>query len=266
MKLFKKIGIKISIVILLATTTALSSRAGSISSISDYVNISSKIVTSVDDLTTYLGGIKDDLEHESLKQILAGITTLKAGKIGAIVNIFLGNVTTWSWVITEGPLQKNVNGSTQLTSGVAVTTLDYSKLKNATNLYVARTMIHEMLHAYLTLYFQYNTIEANKEYPEVVTAWQASKKPDYNKIQHAEIERNFVEDIAESLNEFGQKIGLISIDKSVYNDLAWGGLDFENDALLTETDKQRIQNRVSAEHFSTAFDTQSPVGIRLVKN
>lgn len=264
MKLFKKLFIKITIVILLIATT-FSSRAGFISSF-DYENVGSKIVTSANDITAYLGGIKDDLVHESLKQILAGITALKAGKIGAIINIFLTNTTNWNWVITEGYLPEDVNGQTQLTSGVAVTTLDYSKLKNATNLSVARTMIHEMIHAYLTLYFQYNTINANKEYPEIVTAWQASKTPDYNKIQHIEIEKNFVEDIAESLNEFGQNAGLISITESVYHDLAWGGLDFESNVLLTKAEKQRIQYRLSAEQLNTRFDTQTPVGTELVSN
>ncbi|MEJ7684035.1 MAG: hypothetical protein WKG06_40520 [Segetibacter sp.] len=127
-------------------------------------------------------------------------------------------------------------------------------------------MIHEMIHAYLTLYFQYNTINANKEYPEIVTAWQASKTPDYNKIQHIEIEKNFVEDIAESLNEFGQNAGLISITESVYHDLAWGGLDFESNVLLTKAEKQRIQYRLSAEQLNTRFDTQTPVGTELVSN
>ncbi len=263
MKLLKKSFIKIAMVMLLVAS-ALSSRAGFISSFSDYANISRTIITSADDIPTYLGGIKDDLVHESLKQVLAGITTLKAGKIGAIINIFLTNITNWNWVITEGSLPENMNGQTQLTSGVAVTTLDYSKLKNATNLSAARTIIHEMIHAYLTLYFQYNTISANKDYPEILTAWQASKKPNYNKIQHAEIEKNFVEDIAESLNEFGQNAGLISIADSIYHDLAWGGLDFESNALLTKAEKQRIQYRLSAEQLNTAFDTQTPVGIELV--
>jgi len=263
MKLFKKLFIKITIVILLCTTT-LSSRAGFISSFSDYADIGSKIVTSADDLTTYLGGIKDDLVHESLKPILAVMTTLQTGKIGTIINMFLSNAANWNWVITEGSLPENVNGRTQLISGVAITTLDYSKLKDATNLSVARTMIHEMVHAYLTLYFQYDAINADNDYPEILTAWQASEKPDYNEIQHEEIEKNFVEDIAESLNEFGQKVGLININESVYNDLAWGGLDFENNALLTETDKQRIQYRLNAEQTNTAYDTQTPVGTELV--
>ena len=49
----------------------------------------------------YLGGIKDELVHESLKQILAGIATLKAGKIGVIINTFLTNASNWNWIITE---------------------------------------------------------------------------------------------------------------------------------------------------------------------
>lgn len=246
--------------------TALSSRAGSISPFSDYVNIGSKIVTSADDLTTYLGGIKDELVHESLKQILAGIATLKEGKIGAIINIFLTTASNWNWVITEGSLPEDVNGRTELTSGIAVTTLDYSKLKDATNLSVARTMIHEMIHAYLTLYFQNDPLKANKDYPEMLAAWQASENHDYNEIQHTEIAKNFVEDIAESLNEFGQKVGLININDSVYYDLVWGGLDFGSNTLLTEADKQRIQDRLSAEQLNIAFDAQIPAGIKLIRN
>ena len=263
MKLLKILCIKVTIVILLAATT-ISSRAGSFGAFSDYADIGSKVISSANNVTAYLGGIKDDLEHESLKQILEAVTTLKEGKIGIILNIFLNNVTNWNWVIKEGSLPEDVTGRTQLISGVATTTLDYSKLKNATNLSVARTMIHEMIHAYLTLYFQYNAIDANKEYPEILTAWQASEKPDYNEIQHEEIEKNFVDEIAESLNEFGQKAGLININKKVYNDLAWGGLDFENNALLTEADKERIQYRLSAEQLNTAFNTQTPVGTVLV--
>lgn len=265
MKVLRKLFIKITIVILLVAT-ALSSRAGSISPFSDYVNIGSKIVTSADDLTTYLGGIKDELVHESLKQILAGIATLKEGKIGAIINTFLNNASNWTWVITEGSLPENENGRTQLTSGIAVTTLDYGKLKDATNLSVARTMIHEMIHAYITLYFQNDPLNANKDYPEILAAWQASEKHDYNEIQHTEIAKNFVEDIAESLNEFGQKVGLININELVYNDLAWGGLDFENNTSLTEADKQRIESRLSAEQLDTPFDTQIPAGVKLIRN
>lgn len=170
MKILRKLFIKITIVFLLVAT-ALSSRANSINPFSDYVNVGSKIVTSADDLSKYLGGIKDELVHESLKQILAGIATLKAGKIGVIINTFLTNASNWNWIITEGPLPENENGRTQLTSGIAVTTLDYSKLKDATNLSVTRTMIHEMIHAYLTLYFQNDPLNANKDYPEMLAAW-----------------------------------------------------------------------------------------------
>lgn len=265
MKLRKKLFIKITVVILLLAS-ALSSRAGFISPFNDYVNVDSKIVTSEDDVAAYSGGIEDDLVHEGLKQILAGITTLKTGKIGVIIKIFLGNTVNWNWVVSEGTLPKNVNGMTQLASDGAITTVDYDKLKGATNLSVARTIIHEMIHAYLLLYFQNDNINASKDYPEIVIAWQASKKPDYNKIQHAEIEKSFVEDIAESLNEFGQMAGLISVDESVYNDLAWGGLDFESNALLTDSEKERIQYRLSAEQLNTAFDTQTPVGTGLFSN
>ncbi|HLL44380.1 MAG TPA: hypothetical protein VK369_14620 [Segetibacter sp.] len=263
MKLFKVLFVKITLVVLLLVNT-LSARAANDDSYSEYAHIGSEIIKSVNNLATYVGGIKAALEHESFKQVLVEITTLQVGKIGTIISLFLNNSTYWNWFITEGDLPENVNATTQVNSGIAVTTLDYNKLKDATNLSVARTMLHEMIHSYLTLYFQYDGINAKKEYPEVLEAWQASNNPDYNEIQHTEIEKNFVYDIAESLSEYGQNVGLISVDSSIYRDLSWGGLDFESNNLLTQTDKNRIQDRINAEQLSIQFDTQSPVGTQLV--
>ncbi len=46
----------------------------------------------------------------------------------------------------------------------------------------------------------------------------------------------------------------------IYNDMAWSGLDFNNNSQLTDEEKVRIQNRLSAEYTNNRFDSESPVG------
>ncbi|HLL42155.1 MAG TPA: hypothetical protein VK369_03410 [Segetibacter sp.] len=207
-------------------------------------------------------GIKDELDDKSLKQILADVLTIKGGKIGEIISKFLSNTSHWVWLVVEGGLPENVNGLTQLTSDGAQTILDGEKFQNATPLSVARTILHEMIHAYLTLYFMYDAENARKDYPAILNEWMTSKDPDYNNIQHDEIERSFIDDIALALDEYSETVGLVNDDKHVYTDLAWGGLDFQNNIQLTADTKKRIQNRLLAEQLNKTFGTETPVAFK----
>lgn len=214
-------------------------------------------------LASGTAGIKNELVDKNLKQILADVIKITKGKIGEIVSKFLSNTSHWVWIIGEDGLPKNVNGQTKLTFDGALTILDYDKLQNATNLSVARTIIHEMIHAYLTLYFKNDAGNASKDYPAILNAWVTSKAPDYNKIQHDEIERSFIVEIALALDEYSETVGLNNVDKYVYTDLAWGGLDFKNNIQLTADIKERIRNRLLAEQLNEAFGTEKPVAFRL---
>ncbi len=165
-------------------------------------------------------GIKDELEDQSLKEILAGVLVIKEGKIEKIIK-FLSSTSHGIWIIREGALHESINGQTQLTASGVLTILDFDKLRDGTNISVARTVIHEMIHAYLTLYFRYDAINANRDYPAILNAWTTTKHPDYNKIQHDEIERSFISDISLALDEYAKIAGLNNIDEQIYNDLAW---------------------------------------------
>jgi uncharacterized protein (DUF3820 family) len=160
-------------------------------------------------------------------------------------------------------LAENVNGKTEVTSGVAVTILDLNKLKNATNLSVARTMIHEMIHAYLSLYYRYDVFQARVDYPGIYIAWQSEKNFDYGKAQHDEIEKMFLSEIASALIEYGENNGL-NVSDIVSDDLSWGGLDFQNSKQLTATEKKRIKERLLAEQLNRKVGTESPVGIQII--
>jgi hypothetical protein len=191
-------------------------------------------------------GIIDELGEKRLKRILAEVVTIRGGKIGKIIEKLESHSPNWSWVVREGSLPKYVNGKTKLIPEGALSILDYDQLENATNLSIARTIIHEMVHAYLSLYFRYEQMEAIREYPAIYSAWQIKKYADYNQIQHDEIEKTFLIDIAFALKEYGDKTNADANDIT-YFDLAWGGLNVQNNRQLTAKEKRRIQNRLSEE-------------------
>ncbi|WP_130855561.1 hypothetical protein [Olivibacter jilunii] len=205
--------------------------------------------------------IKDSLTSFCLRSALEGIKNLKDGKIAEIITKFSGQVPNWNWTVKEGPLGPNINGITTLITGGALTTIDFSKFQNATTLAMARTMMHEAVHAYLTVYFRYDPLNAQKDYPGMVKAWSQSKHPDYADIQHDQMVKSFVGDIAKALEDYGIACGY-SIDSYIYNDLAWGGLDFMNNSQLSDTDKERIQNRLSAEQTGTVYGDEAPAGLK----
>lgn len=126
--------------------------------------------------------IQNNLEHESIAQIFNSVINLKEGNIAKLLNQFSGNNSNWMWTVQESKLPENINAVTISTSDGMVTTFDYNKLSKATRLAAARTIIHEMLHAYLTLYFEYDALNAQEEFPMIVLAWNTSVKPDYNYI------------------------------------------------------------------------------------
>ncbi len=73
------------------------------------------------------------------------------------------------------------------------------------------------------------------------------------------MEKSFVTEIASSLKEYGQSLGL-QLSDYIYQDMAWGGLDFSNNSQLSDDEKARIQNRLSAEQTNSTFGTESPAG------
>ncbi|MBN8836381.1 MAG: hypothetical protein J0I09_03930 [Sphingobacteriia bacterium] len=79
-----------------------------------------------------------------------------------------------------------------------------------------------------------------------------------------QLTKSFIGDISNALEIFGRSLGY-NIDKSIYDDLAWGGLDYPNNNLLTDDDKIRIYNRLSAEQYNTKYGGEYPSGKKTCK-
>ena len=211
--------------------------------------------------------IQDSLEHQCLKDVLDTIKKIKEGKIAEIIQQFSGEVPNWRLTLKEGYAGGN-NAQTDpfFTNGSISITFDYTKIGRGTDLAVARTMMHESVHAYLVAYFINDPTTAQKDYTQLFEDYITKKYPTWGDAQHEEMGRSFVDQIALALKQFGQKRGY-NIDDQIYHDLAWGGLynDYSGVAAfnkLTPFEKERIRNRNAAENSNTTRDTEVPVGIK----
>lgn len=193
-----------------------------------------------------------------MKQVLKSINNLQNGSIPKIIRLFSGNAPGYNWKLVDGVLPAGTNGRTDgnyngSIQGV-VTTFDSQKYTAASDLAIARTIMHESVHAFLVDYFHANTLMAQATYPEMVQQWINTKNPSLNDIQHDDMVNTFIGQIASSLSEYGDQQGYTfssNTEKTqFYNDLAWGGLTgtkaFNNFPAAT---RARINDRLLSEQY-----------------
>ena len=204
--------------------------------------------------------IQNNLLHEDLNYVLQCVLKVREGKVAAIVDTFSSEHTNWVWKIQEGDLPKNIVGQSRLDGGAVLTIFDYQKLRHSTDLFVASNILHEMVHAYITLYYRCDPFAARKDYPQIQAAWQRRNTFNYNDVQHREMERRFAGDIATALREYSKGVNLF-VDDIVFSDLAWGGLNFWNNDKLSYDEKRRIHNRLLAELSNSQVGDEKPAGV-----
>ena len=147
------------------------------------------------------------------------------------------------------------------------TTFDGSKFTNSSDLSIARTILHESIHANLVAHFKVDPLSAVKSYPDLVKDWANGIYGDQNTNQHAEFVRNFVNDLAIVLEEYGIAKGY-NLTNQFYKDLAWGGLTHTgklNSAVMpietpwfqssfpNSSDRQRIIDVITIEQTGKDF-------------
>jgi hypothetical protein len=148
-----------------------------------------------------------------------------------------------------------------------------------TDLSIATTMAHEIIHAYLISLLEENKINgalAINDFPTVYDAYVQQKiKNDKNstllvEAHHELIANNYVYAIASTIQEFHTGKTLNSnFPQQVYLDLAWGGLDktaifnknYPNDpSHKNYKDRERILARIIAEKNGSQYGITSPLG------
>lgn len=165
----------------------------------------------------------------------------RTGFWGKIIYDMSGELPNFKWQLKTAYITGQRTATTSGDDYGIYTTFNTAYLPDATNMSVARTMLHEAAHAFLTKKLP-NT---NKDYPQLYEEYNQSQN--VNASQHQEMARSFVNDIAFCLKVYGQGLGIQAYD-TYYTDMAWGGLQgttYFN--ALPAADKQRIQAIYEAE-------------------
>jgi hypothetical protein len=188
------------------------------------------------------------------------------GMLAYIVQKFGGNATGYNWRFVSGNLPFGTFGSTgpyDKTHRVITTTFDARQMRNASDLSVARTMLHEAVHAYVVTYFANSPQYANASYPDLVAAYAAAGAANPNIPHHNFMgQQNWLSDLAWGLQQYGINRGH-SLPDQYYADMAWGGLEASIPFLsLPPADQNRISNllRVEATGRDLSGNSQPQAG------
>ncbi|MEM1003723.1 MAG: hypothetical protein AAGH46_13845, partial [Bacteroidota bacterium] len=194
--------------------------------------------------------IDDNSLKPCMKTVLNELIGLKAAP-GSILMRFDSQIgqTSFDWKVVDGALAPHINAITSsvLTNGYATTVFDSKKQVNATELSVARTILHESVHAFLVIEFRTTPGAFAKKYGELMKDYNTTKRG-FNQLQHEEFTRQFIKYIGGALESYGLSKGY-NYSRQFYNDLAWGGLE-DTDAFqnLSSSERRRISDNVQIEH------------------
>ena len=193
--------------------------------------------------------IDDSQLKPCMKTILKDLKGLNKG-VAEIIKKFAGNTPGFNWVAKDGNLTGGT-GQTKVSynrvNKTATSTFDSQAWPNASDMSWARTMLHESIHAYIVASFGVNYTQAQLTFADYFREYQNSRNPNLNDLQHAEIVRNYVNDIAVSLKNYGVVKGY-NLSDQFYNDLSWGGLQSTNAfQSLPSSQQTRILNVSSVE-------------------
>jgi hypothetical protein len=188
---------------------------------------------------------------------MSSMPVTDGGLLAFVVNQFGGDNTKYNWALQNGSLSPGTYGSTgpyDKQYHFVTTTFDASQWRNASDLSIARTMLHEAVHAYLLSYFADNYSLAKAEYPDLVEAYTSAGVANPNIPQHNFIAQDLLNDIAYALQQYGVSQGY-SLPSQFYSDMAWGGLESSNSfKKLSQADRERISDVLRVE--ATGVDTQ----------
>lgn len=201
--------------------------------------------------------IIDSLLNKCMKDV-KDILITQNGQVNALLRSFTNDNSfspNYTWILKNNTLPSTdlaATGSWDRTKRNVTTEIDDAKFSNASDLAIAKTLLHEGVHAYLVAYFANDPLNANKEYSVLFDEYIKTKNPDLNALHHNEMARKFVEQISFSLRDYGNSLNYVfssNYEKErFYIDLAWGGL-FETNVFKTLSidEQNRIKNVILIE-------------------
>ncbi|MEY5068642.1 MAG: hypothetical protein RLZ47_504, partial [Bacteroidota bacterium] len=215
----------------------------------------------------FLAEIDDSELSPCFKTVLADVKNLSDGSVAGIIQGFAGEVSLYNWEMKNGNLPADENASTNpiynKNTGRVITIFDSQKFKDASDLAVARTIMHEAVHAYLVTYFATNRAGFMGDYSKMVDEWEIYFN--WNDVHHEEFARSIVNQISIALSEYANLKGYDISNPDYFNDMAWGGLtETSTFKKLSHDQQMRIKNLLSSEQ--TGFNLENEhVGINGIR-
>lgn len=199
----------------------------------------------------FVNKIDDQKLKDCFKNVLQNLKNIDRACIPNLISVFSGNTPGYNWTMQDGILGSDLNAITKSTydkvAGTATTTFDSGKFQGGSDLAIAKTILHESVHAYLVTYFNVDAMAAQKTYSQYVEDYNTTAHHDMNIAQHDELVRNFVGSVAVNLMTYGKNQGY-NLPDQFYYDLSWGGLQetsaFKN---FSQAVQQRIQDVIKIE-------------------
>lgn len=211
--------------------------------------------------------IDDTQLKPCMQTIVTDLKNLTQGSVGQIIQKFAGSTPGWNWEVKDGSLsggtgQTDPPALYNKTTGTVTTIFDSQAWLNATDLSWARTILHESVHAYLTVYFATDQQNFIRTYSQMVQDWGTLQN--WDAVHHEEFARSLVTAIADALQTYGISKGY-SLTRQFYEDMSWAGLQgtstFTN---LPATDQTRILDTIATE--LTGMDTKGNSGTQKGNN
>jgi len=236
-----------------------STTGGSPGTIPDDTEIIDTTPLLIDDRETIDDKIEDiDLDPCS-KTILDKIR--QGNSIENIVNQFAKENSNFNWKLETSNTSVDATTDWDGQANNYLTKINPDYKNSATKLAIARTLIHEAIHAYTLSFIDLakngDPSLSLKTFPELWNDLVAKKYGDsntpsgWNEYHHEEMARNYVNVISNAIAAWDDN----SHNPSYYRDLAWGGLletqIFQSTSDLTDIDRLRIEKNNFAEDVNS---------------
>ena len=218
---------------------------------------------------------------ECLDEIVFDLILTDNGKFSKVMEQFVGHSSVpdnYNWFImgenSNGTTNASATTSPTVGSGEFVKTIIYKdNTSAATDLSMAKMIIHESFHAYLVFVYKFQNID--KSYKNLLDKYALDNSTNANDTHHGIfIQENVISEIAEGLKEYGENNGY-NLSPQYYQDMAWGGLTHIeqpsgsgnyiinpafDQVVPNNSDQQRIINRLNAEKNNQSVNGIQPEG------
>jgi len=223
-----------------------------------------------------VAGIDDTNLNDCHKNIFNDLKGLEQNDLKLIIDHFEPE-SPYSLEMKTETLAPLVFGSTNWQSADNGSALPYNYIikvsdlpASATDLHLAQTMLHELIHALFLSYADdlLQTGEDTLEDFPMLWDWYVEniRGGNANSVHHEVLADLYVDALARALQEYdtGNPVPNDETPEEVYSDLAWGGLTgtdiFDQMHPPMSDSRERIEDRIFAEAFNVTSGEQMPQG------